>query len=74
MRVAEDAEKREPLCTVSGNVKFFFFYLRERESRGERQRETERILSRLHTQHRAQRRAQSHKPRDHDLRLKSMLN
>ena len=39
---------------------FFFFFLRERMS-GEGA-EGERILSRLHTQYRAQRGAQSHNP------------
>ena len=65
-------------------VSFFFFFnvylfLREREREQGKGRETRRrrIRSRLRApscQHRARRRAQTHKPRDHDLSRSQMLH
>ena len=59
------------------NVYFIFERERERERRGGAERAKHRIQSRLQAlsyQHRARRRAQTHKLRDHDLSLSWTLN
>ena len=56
---------------------FIYFWERPSVSKGGAERKGDRIRSRLQAlscQHRASRRAQTHKPRDHDLSLSRSLN